>query len=126
MHRSRRLFLVSWKAVHAVRRQLSTAVTTLRTNRGGGFKSLDFADYCLANGIHQEFRAPYCPQQNGVIERDNRTFVEAVRSMLHYSGLPLQFWAEATYTAVYVLNRTGTRLMLLVLLLNCGMVEAFA
>lgn len=41
--RLRALSLFQGKAVHAVRRQLSTAVvTTLRTNRGGDFKSHDF------------------------------------------------------------------------------------
>lgn len=105
LHRiSRRLFLVSKKAIHAVRRQLSTAVTTLRTNRGAKIKSHDFADYCLAEGIHQEFTAPFCPEQNGVSERDKRTFVEAVRSMLyHHSGLPLQILRGShSYCHVYM------------------------
>lgn len=43
-------------------------------------------------------------------ERDNRTIIESARLVLHHSGLPLSFWAEATQTATYVLNRPSTRL----------------
>jgi hypothetical protein len=50
----------------------------------------------------------YTPEQNGASERDNRTIVEAARSMLHTSNLPIRFWGEAVMTAGYVLNRTGT------------------
>lgn len=97
------------QVVATVRRDLSTAVVTLRTDRGEEFKNHHLVEFCLSEGIHQEFTAPYCPEQNGMSERDNRTIVEAVRSMLHLIGPTLQFWAEATHTAVHVLNRTGTR-----------------
>ncbi|GBM62788.1 Retrovirus-related Pol polyprotein from transposon TNT 1-94 [Araneus ventricosus] len=50
---------------------------------------------------------PYTPEQNGAAERENRTIVEAARSILHHKGFPLKLWAEAVNTAVYVLNRTG-------------------
>ncbi|GJS69545.1 ribonuclease H-like domain-containing protein [Tanacetum coccineum] len=38
-------------------------------------------------------------------ERKNRTLIEAARTMLAYSLLPIPFWAEAVNTACYVLNR---------------------
>ncbi|GJT83163.1 retrovirus-related pol polyprotein from transposon TNT 1-94 [Tanacetum coccineum] len=37
-------------------------------------------------------------EQNGVIERRNRTLIEAARTMLSASKLPLFFWAEGTRT----------------------------
>ncbi|GJY52763.1 retrovirus-related pol polyprotein from transposon TNT 1-94, partial [Tanacetum coccineum] len=40
------------------------------------------------------------PQQNGVVERRNRTLVEAARTMLIFSRAPLFLWAEAIATAV--------------------------
>ncbi|GJZ41519.1 ribonuclease H-like domain-containing protein [Tanacetum coccineum] len=43
--------------------------------------------------------------ENGVAERKNRTLIEAARTMLADSLLPIQFWAEAVNTACYVLNR---------------------
>ncbi|GKE07899.1 retrovirus-related pol polyprotein from transposon TNT 1-94 [Tanacetum coccineum] len=45
------------------------------------------------------------PQQNRVAERKNRTLIEAARTMLADSLLPIVFWAETGNTACYVLNR---------------------
>ncbi|GKD97962.1 putative ribonuclease H-like domain-containing protein, partial [Tanacetum coccineum] len=45
------------------------------------------------------------PQQNGIAERRNRTLIEAARTMLADSKLPIIFWAEAVSTACYVQNR---------------------
>ncbi|GJS76105.1 putative ribonuclease H-like domain-containing protein [Tanacetum coccineum] len=39
------------------------------------------------------------------VRRKNRTLIEAARTMLADSLLPIQFWAEAVNTACYVLNR---------------------
>ncbi|GJX90370.1 putative ribonuclease H-like domain-containing protein [Tanacetum coccineum] len=53
----------------------------------------------------REFSVARTPQQNGVAERKNRTLIEAARTMLADSLLPIPFWAEAVNTACYVLNR---------------------
>ncbi|GJZ76440.1 ribonuclease H-like domain-containing protein [Tanacetum coccineum] len=53
----------------------------------------------------REYNNVRTPQQNGVIERKNRTLIEAARNMLADSFLPNTFWAEAVSTACYVLNR---------------------
>ncbi|GKD95752.1 putative ribonuclease H-like domain-containing protein, partial [Tanacetum coccineum] len=42
---------------------------------------------------------------NGVVERRNRTLIEAARTMVAHSKLPTTFWAEAVNTACYVQNR---------------------
>nr|GFA48756.1 hypothetical protein [Tanacetum cinerariifolium] len=39
------------------------------------------------------------PQENGVVERRNRTLVEAARTMLTFANLPSFLWAEAIATA---------------------------
>ncbi|GJY57422.1 putative ribonuclease H-like domain-containing protein [Tanacetum coccineum] len=59
-------------------------------------------------GIKREFSVARTPQQNGVAERKNRTLIEAARTMLADSLLPIPFWAEAVNTACYVLNRSNT------------------
>jgi hypothetical protein len=52
---------------------------------------------------------PYSPQQNGVIERRNRTVVATARSMLKAKGLPGWFWGEAVNAIVYVPNMCQTK-----------------
>nr|GFC47551.1 retrovirus-related Pol polyprotein from transposon TNT 1-94 [Tanacetum cinerariifolium] len=46
------------------------------------------------------------PQQNGVVERRNRTLVEAARTMLIFSRAPLFLWAEEIATACFTQNRS--------------------
>nr|GEZ20862.1 retrovirus-related Pol polyprotein from transposon TNT 1-94 [Tanacetum cinerariifolium] len=43
---------------------------------------------------------------NGIVKRQNRTLVEAARTLLSASKLPLFFWAEAIVTACYTQNRS--------------------
>ncbi|GKE84120.1 retrovirus-related pol polyprotein from transposon TNT 1-94, partial [Tanacetum coccineum] len=45
-------------------------------------------------------------QQNGVVERRNRTLIEAAHTMLVYAKAPLFLWAEAVATACYTKNRS--------------------
>nr|GEV11839.1 hypothetical protein [Tanacetum cinerariifolium] len=44
------------------------------------------------------------PQQNGVVERRNRTLVEAARTMLTFANLSSFLWAEAIVTACFTQN----------------------
>nr|GEW48008.1 hypothetical protein [Tanacetum cinerariifolium] len=46
------------------------------------------------------------PEQNGVVERRNRTLVEAARTMLSAANVPLFFWAEAIATTCFTQNRS--------------------
>nr|GEW57274.1 uncharacterized mitochondrial protein AtMg00810-like [Tanacetum cinerariifolium] len=57
-------------------------VKILRTDGGGEFLSNQFTMYCNETGLERHYTSPYSPQQNGVVERRNRTLVEMVRSNL--------------------------------------------
>jgi transposase InsO family protein len=56
-------------------------------------------------GIKHEFSSPYTPQQNGVVERNNRTLSDMARTMIDESKTPDRFWVEAINTACYSINR---------------------
>nr|GFC07656.1 hypothetical protein [Tanacetum cinerariifolium] len=43
--------------------------------------------------------------QNGIAKRKNKILIEATRTLLAYSLLPIPFWAEAVNTACYFYNR---------------------
>nr|GFA43597.1 hypothetical protein [Tanacetum cinerariifolium] len=46
------------------------------------------------------------PQQNGIVEKRNRTLVKAARTMLTFAKLPSFLWAEAIATACFTQNRS--------------------
>nr|GEZ95286.1 putative ribonuclease H-like domain-containing protein [Tanacetum cinerariifolium] len=84
--------------------QLSLKVKVIRSENGTKFKNHDLNKFCGMKGIKREFSVPRTPQQNGIAERKNRTLIEAARTMLADSLLPIPFWAEAVNTACYVQN----------------------
>ncbi|GJW15109.1 retrovirus-related pol polyprotein from transposon TNT 1-94, partial [Tanacetum coccineum] len=57
-------------------------------------------------GIRHETSTARTPEQNGVVERRNRTLVEAARTMLSAAKVPLFFWAEAIATTCFTQNRS--------------------
>jgi transposase InsO family protein len=57
-------------------------VKKIRSDNGSEFKNLQVEEYIEEEGIKHEFFAPYTLQQNGVVERNNRTFIDMVRTML--------------------------------------------
>nr|GFA17727.1 ribonuclease H-like domain-containing protein [Tanacetum cinerariifolium] len=93
------------KLVKGLENQLSLKVKVIRSDNGTEFKNNDLNQFCGMKGINREFSVPKTPQQNGITERKNWTLIEAVRTMLAGSLLPIPFWAEAVNTACYVHNR---------------------
>nr|GEU73622.1 retrovirus-related Pol polyprotein from transposon TNT 1-94 [Tanacetum cinerariifolium] len=87
-----------------VEKKKGLKIKSKRSDRGGEFLSKEFNKFCEDNGIRRFLTAPYSPQQNGVVERKNRTILNMVRSMLKTKKMPKEFWAEAVYCAVYLLN----------------------
>src|SRR5699024_8390881 len=69
------------------------------------FKNLQVEEYLEEEGIKHEFSAPYTPQQNGVVERKNRTLIDMARTMLGEFKTPECFWTEAVNTACHAINR---------------------
>lgn len=61
------------------------------------FFSENSENVIVREGIWMQYASDYTPQQNGVVKRVNRTIVEPVRSMLHDSRLPKQFWSDAIH-----------------------------
>ncbi|GJS35754.1 putative ribonuclease H-like domain-containing protein [Tanacetum coccineum] len=58
-----------------------------------------FITGCEINGIEREYSVARTLQQNRVAEKKNKTLIEAARTMLADSKLPITFWAEAVNTA---------------------------
>nr|GEW23794.1 hypothetical protein [Tanacetum cinerariifolium] len=90
--------------------RLNVPVQRIRTNNGTEFVNQTLRDYYEEVGISHETLVARSPQQNGVVERRNRTLIEAARTMLIYAQAPLFLWAEAVATACFTQNRSIIRL----------------
>ena len=84
-------------------------IKCLRSDRGGEFTSDEFFNFCEEHGIRREFSAARTPQQNGVVERMNRMVQKMACAMLDESGNLANFWGEAAFVAVTILNKTNVR-----------------
>ncbi|CAL9020712.1 unnamed protein product, partial [Prunus brigantina] len=104
--------LVVFKRFKAlVEKQSGSTIKVMRSDRGGEYTFQEFEDYCKDEGIWKQLTASYSPEPNGIAERENRTIVEMATSMMNEKGLPKHFWAEAVFTAVYILNRSPTKVV---------------
>nr|GEY40007.1 hypothetical protein [Tanacetum cinerariifolium] len=85
---------------------LQLQVQRVRTDNGTEFKNKTLAKFFDEVGITQQFSAARTLHQNGIVERRNRTLVEAARTMLTFANLPLFLWAEAIATACFTQNHS--------------------
>ena len=61
-------------------------IVKIRSDNGSEFKNSHIDDYCDEHGIKNELSSTYTPQQNGVVERKNKTLITFARSMLDEYG----------------------------------------
>nr|GFA45184.1 integrase, catalytic region, zinc finger, CCHC-type, peptidase aspartic, catalytic [Tanacetum cinerariifolium] len=85
---------------------LNKTVRYVRTNNGTEFVNYTMTEYYERIDIIHQKTVPRTPQQNGVVERQNCTLVEAARTMLIFSKALMFLWAEAVATACYTQNRS--------------------
>nr|GEX31864.1 retrovirus-related Pol polyprotein from transposon TNT 1-94 [Tanacetum cinerariifolium] len=96
--------IISFIKITQVNLQLQ--VQRVRTDNGTKFKNKTLTKFFDEVGITQQFSAARTPQQNGVVERRNRTLVEAARTMLTFANLPSFLWAKAIAAACLTQNRS--------------------
>nr|GFC68614.1 putative ribonuclease H-like domain-containing protein [Tanacetum cinerariifolium] len=78
-----------------VQRGLHAQVRIVRTDKGTEFFNQTLHAYFAAEGILHQKSVARTPEQNGIVERRNRTLVEAARIILSAAKVPLFFWVEA-------------------------------
>jgi transposase InsO family protein len=62
---------------HLLRKKLDRKVKALKSDNGGEYVSNEFKNLCAKEGIRWELTTPHNPQQNGVVERKNKSIVGA-------------------------------------------------
>ncbi|GJT03021.1 retrovirus-related pol polyprotein from transposon TNT 1-94 [Tanacetum coccineum] len=100
-------FIINFLKMIQVR--LKETVRRIRTDNGTEFVNQTLREYYEKVGISHETSVARSPQQNGVVERRNRTLIEAARTMLIYAKAPLYLWHEAVAITCYTQNRSMIR-----------------
>ena len=96
--------------VRRSQKEFGLPIKKMRSDNGTEFKNTQVEEFLNEEGIKHEFSAPYIPQQNGVVERKNRTLIDMARTTLDEYQTPDLFWCEAVNTACHAINRlTYTR-----------------
>nr|GEU90283.1 hypothetical protein [Tanacetum cinerariifolium] len=98
------------KFLKMIQVRLKVHVRRIKTDNGTEFVNQTLRKYYEKVGISHETFVARSPQQNGVVERRNRTLIEVARTMLIYAKASLFLWAEAVATACYTQNRSIVRL----------------
>jgi hypothetical protein len=89
--------------------QIGKRLNAVRSDRGGDFMSRDFKEFFNEHGIKREYTILRTPQQNGVVERQNKIVQEMDKSMMNEKNIGQTYWVEAIQTEVHVLNKSHLR-----------------
>jgi len=92
------------KLARGLQNTRNNIIGSIRSDHGGEFQNEKFSKFCEKTGILHNFSAPRTPQQNGVVERKNRSLEELARTMLSESSLPKYFWTDVVNTSCYVMT----------------------
>src|SRR3954469_21018721 len=84
-------------------------IIKVRSDHGGEFENNLFEKFFKENGISHDFSCSRTPQQNGVVERTNRTLQEMARTMINKTNMDKHFWAKAVNIACYIQNKISIR-----------------
>jgi transposase InsO family protein len=74
-----------------VENQTGRKIKCLRIDKVTEYKDGDFLKFCEEYGIKRHFTVQKTPQQNGVVERLNRTIMETAKYLMLNAELPKIF-----------------------------------
>lgn len=102
-------FIMWSEKYHSYSRKDSPTVKELHTDGGGEFVNHELNDWLERKYIKHTLTQPHTPQQNGMVERANRTLLEGARAMMHRANAPYGFWALAVDAYCFIRNRVSIR-----------------
>jgi transposase InsO family protein len=98
MHDKSEVASIFKKFAKKAQNEFDCKIKKIRSDNEKEFDNTNIHEYYDEIGINHEVSATYTPQQNGVVERKNRTLIALARTMIN---TPERFWAEAVNTACY-------------------------
>jgi len=93
------------KFAERAQNEFGNPIVKIRNDNGMEFKNSHIDDYCDKHGIKHKLSSTSTPEQNGFVERKNKTLISLARTMLDEYGTSKRFWAKAINTAYYASNR---------------------
>ena len=106
-----------------VENQNNKKIKVLRNDNGKEFNQKVFDEFCRQHGIDRHDITPYLNQQNGVVERMNKTSMEKPRSMLSDTCLSQDYQEEIVDMTCYLVNRLSTLVLVKKTPYNAWVVE---
>jgi hypothetical protein len=94
-----------WSSALTLNNEHPNSLKAIHSDNETEFRNASFDQFSLEHVVDQQFSTPRVPQQNGVMERKNRTLVEMARMILDEHRTPRRFWADAISTACYISNQ---------------------
>lgn len=96
--------------VTLIQNQFKKTVKIIRTDDACELgSSNEGVQYFQSKGIIHQKSTPYCPQQNGLVERKHRHILEVAIALFFQSGLGHAYWGECVKTVVHLINRMPTK-----------------
>jgi transposase InsO family protein len=80
-------------------------IKKIRSDNGKEFDNTNIHEYCDEIGIKHEVSVTYTSQQNGVVERKNRTLITLARTMIDEYNTPERFGPKLSI--LHVMHQTG-------------------
>ena len=116
-------FHVFLKFYRKVTNEKDFSCQNIRSDHRIKFKNQDFKKFYDEKDIDHNFSVPRTSQQNGIVEKKNRTLEEMACTILSESNLPRYFWTKEINTVCYILNHALIRPILRKSLISFGKKE---
>jgi transposase InsO family protein len=102
------------KFLRRAQNKFGLRIKKIRSDNGMEFKNSQIEGFLEEEGIKHEFSSPYTPQQNGVVERKNRTLLDMARTMLDEYKTPDRFGRRrltppATPSTGYIFTKSSRK-----------------
>lgn len=91
--------------VKMIRNKFNSPIEKFHSDNGSEFINQSVKDVCVSEGIVQSFTTINCPQENSIVERNNRSIEQLARSLIKQANLRYEFWPYAVMHAVVLKNR---------------------
>lgn len=88
-----------------IENQTGNRVKALQTNNGAEIVNSQMSAFNTQHGVLHRTTVPFAHEQNGAIERINRTIRNGVHANLETYQQPDSLWLEAALTFIFVRNR---------------------